>query len=69
MSKTQINSVNKERKRTGSEGILSTENDNKIYRTKEKKTRGRKIGEVHRFVRFTSITSNLNLSQQSERDL
>jgi len=39
------------------------------YAEKGKKTRVRKIGEIHRFVRFTSITSNLNLSQQSERDL
>lgn len=28
-----------------------------------------KKGEIHRFVRFTSIKSNHNLSQQSERDL
>lgn len=35
----------------------------------EKNTRAIEIGENHRFVRFTSIISNLNLSQQSERDL
>lgn len=41
----------------------------KYVEKKGKKTRTREIGEIHRFVRFTSITSNLNLSQQSERDL
>lgn len=31
--------------------------------------KSREIKEIHKFVRFTSITSNLNLSQLSERNL
>lgn len=56
-----------QRKTTGDENNLGTENEFEIHRKKGKKTG--EIGEIHRFVRFTSITSNLNLSQQSERDL
>lgn len=51
-----------------------TREGNKTKRERERGRKGegereREGGEVHRFVRFTSITSNLNLSQQSERDL